>query len=551
MCDKGLEEEVDSFLKKKKNLALINKLDENGWTALHCASNSKKLKIIRALLKAGADPRLKTTGSQNTSLHYLAKYAPQEEEEKKLFLTVLKLMVDKGADIDAVSKTSATPLHEAAFKGAEDVALFLIKNRADINKKTLEGDTPLHYAIHANKVNIVKLLLANGADTDTGKNALDVAVKLKREEIAKLLTEHQKRVKENEGQLEAIIIKSTDEIPSSLKKILDKSDLPFNTIGEAQYHILFRCIKFLHHAEYRWMPGSNTILFNKRDDPRKLYKVIEQSGKGGYGRVFQAFRTDTDEVVALKKLTHVDKGEKMRNLEEILTLKNYNHENIVSFFDAYYLENEIWICMEYLEGGTLRQVCQSSQLTEEHIGYMLLHILDALYFLHKHHRVHRDLKSQNIMLSKDGWVKLIDFGLSCDIGNGHRTELCGTAQYMAPEMIQMKPYDELVDIWALGILVVEMADGAPPFAENPLKGLFQLALGRAPSVNDPSKWSDVFLDFLLHCLEIDPRKRWSPKQLLQHDFLSEEKIANEKEMAKFFQRIFTISALDKAGFGFS
>jgi serine/threonine protein kinase len=167
---------------------------------------------------------------------------------------------------------------------------------------------------------------------------------------------------------------------------------------------------------------------------------MEFSGKGGFGRVFGAKDMTTKKRVAIKKLPHVTEKDKRNNWCEIGFLATCQHPNIVRFLSAWEMEDEVWIVMEFLDGGTLHEAIKVHQFSERHIAYIAREVLQALHYLHSNKLVHRDLKSANVMMSVDGEIKLIDFGLCADISEGERTQMVGSPFWMPPEMIRREPH---------------------------------------------------------------------------------------------------------------
>uniref|UniRef100_A0A1B8XY75 Protein kinase domain-containing protein n=2 Tax=Xenopus tropicalis TaxID=8364 RepID=A0A1B8XY75_XENTR len=209
------------------------------------------------------------------------------------------------------------------------------------------------------------------------------------------------------------------------------------------------------------------------------------------------------------------------------------HKNVADFHGAYYQaplregQSEfLEVVLEFCEGGSLHDLINNNgqSLKEPWIGYICREVLKGLHHIHQHRAVHRDIKGPNIMLTKEGRVKLIDFGLCWDLDP--QTGLCkepdGTAHWMAPETFRWNgeepAYDTKCDIWSLGITAIEMAEGKPPHYnhKNPEDIIIQ---SRPPQLR-ANTWSQQFVSFLDSCLKKDPAERWSAEELLQHPFIA-------------------------------
>jgi hypothetical protein len=265
-------------------------------------------------------------------------------------------------------------------------------------------------------------------------------------------------------------------------------------------------------------------LINKTQDPEKLYLNQVKIGEGAAGEVYLAKQASTGRDVAIKKMPLTSQNVKLL-CTEISIMKTSKHPNIVEYIDAFQVDDKLWVIMEFMGGGCLTEILEQFehvQLTEEQIALICLDTLKGLRYIHSLHRIHRDIKSDNILLGSDGSIKIADFGYAAQLTaeKRKRTTIVGTPYWMAPELIRGQQYDAKVDIWSLGIMVMEMAEGEPPYMEfPPLRALFLITTKGIPGLKQPEIWSNEFKDFVARCLEKDVQNRPTSEELLQHPFL--------------------------------
>ncbi|KAG0216587.1 signal transducing kinase of the PAK [Mortierella sp. NVP41] len=258
-------------------------------------------------------------------------------------------------------------------------------------------------------------------------------------------------------------------------------------------------------------------------DPTKLYRNLVKIGQGASGGVYTAYQVGTNLSVAIKQMNLEQQPKKDLIINEILVMKESSHKNIVNYIDSFLWRGDLWVVMEYMEGGSLTEVVTTNEMADPQIGAVCRETLLGLEHLHSKGVIHRDIKSDNVLLSLSGDIKLTDFGFCAQLkeSQGKRTTMVGTPYWMAPEVVTRKEYGPKVDIWSLGIMAIEMLEGEPPYLnENPLRALYLIATNGTPALQNPEKLSYEFKDFLAQCLEVDPEKRPTATELLKHPFLT-------------------------------
>lgn len=280
----------------------------------------------------------------------------------------------------------------------------------------------------------------------------------------------------------------------------------------------------------QWRHWSEADAGETVSDPFKIFELIHPLGRGSYGAVHKARILSSGDIVAVKIIAITEQDEIAAIQKEIAMLRECNHPNIVKYYGSWRTRDALWICMEYCAGGSVSDIMHTcgSGLDDEMIAYICGQALGGLAYLHGMGKVHRDIKCGNILLTEAGEVKLADFGVAAQLTNtmSKRNTFIGTPHWMAPEVIQVSQYDGKVDIWALGISAIEMAEQFPPrWRINPNRVIFMIVKDPPPRLADKDRWSLNFQDFVAQCLQKDPRTRPTARYLQQHKFAAREAVA--------------------------
>ncbi|XP_052758788.1 myosin-IIIb-like isoform X2 [Galleria mellonella] len=283
---------------------------------------------------------------------------------------------------------------------------------------------------------------------------------------------------------------------------------------------------------------SQHVELDRAADPKERFTLQELIGEGTYGEVYCAKDKKTGRRVAVKVLENITE-----NIEEIeeefLVFRDLSgHPNIPEFFGLFLKrgtcsdDDQIWFVMELCTGGSVTDLCagmraRGSNLTEPQLAYVLRGTVRALTHLHAHRCMHRDVKGHNILLTEDGEVKLVDFGVSSHLAAtaARRNTSVGTPYWMAPEVIACEQqldqsYDCRCDVWSVGITAIELAEGEPPLSGlHPMRALFQIPRNPPPSLSHPEMFSAQLADFIADCLIKDMNQRPFARELLEHPLL--------------------------------
>ncbi len=261
------------------------------------------------------------------------------------------------------------------------------------------------------------------------------------------------------------------------------------------------------------------------------YVDLRLIGEGSFGKVYKGRRKQTGQVVAIKFIKKKGKTEKeLANLrEEIEILKKLRHQNIILMIDWFETKTEFGVVTEYAQGELFEILEEDKKMGEEQIRKIAIQLSQALNYLHSNRIIHRDMKPQNILIGSDGFIKLCDFGFARIMSSSTvvLTSIKGTPLYMAPELVQERPYNHSVDLWSFGIILYELFVGQPPFFTSQLCSLIKLIVKK--SVKYPDTMSRNFKNFLKGILIKEPEKRMKWGDILSHPFLTKTNIDIKKE----------------------
>ncbi|XP_041834173.1 mitogen-activated protein kinase kinase kinase kinase 4-like isoform X5 [Melanotaenia boesemani] len=279
-------------------------------------------------------------------------------------------------------------------------------------------------------------------------------------------------------------------------------------------------------------------------DPAGIFELVEVVGNGTYGQVYKGRHVKTGQLAAIKVMDVTEDEEEEIKLEINMLKKYSHHRNIATYYGAFIKksppghDDQLWLVMEFCGAGSITDLVKNTkgnQLKEDWIAYISREILRGLAHLHAHHVIHRDIKGQNVLLTENAEVKLVDFGVSAQLDRtvGRRNTFIGTPYWMAPEVIACDEnpdatYDYRSDLWSCGITAIEMAEGAPPLCDmHPMRALFLIPRNPPPRLKS-KKWSKKFFSFIESCLVKNYTQRPPTEQLLKHPFIRDQ--PNERQV---------------------
>ncbi|XP_043936049.1 calcium/calmodulin-dependent protein kinase type 1D-like [Protopterus annectens] len=265
----------------------------------------------------------------------------------------------------------------------------------------------------------------------------------------------------------------------------------------------------------------------KTEDINTIYNITDKLGAGAFSEVLLGENRATKKLVAIKCLPKkAIRGKEAVVENEIAILRQIKHENIVSLEEIYENPDYLYLVMELVTGGELfDKIIEEGSYTEKDASNLIQQVLDAVHYLHELGIVHRDLKPENLLYDtpyQDSKIVISDFGLSKFEDEGMLLTACGTPGYVAPEILEQKPYGKAVDCWAIGVIAYILLSGYPPFYDENESTLFKQILNVEYEFDSPY-WDDISesaKDFIRHMLEKDPERRYSCTQALEHPWIA-------------------------------
>mmetsp|Transcript_19547 Transcript_19547/g.54983 ORF Transcript_19547/g.54983 Transcript_19547/m.54983 type:complete len:1223 (+) Transcript_19547:217-3885(+) len=366
-------------------------------------------------------------------------------------------------------------------------------------------------------------------------------------------------------------------LPEKAKKLIIESKLPPNEV-KANYDILLNCLSFLVHIPGLPVDGAEnrsrkpvplpSFINYVEVNPKTFFSNMTKIGSGAYGNVFlarprsalyrytKATKSSIPSKVAIKTCRCRRPSDFAYIKSEVELHREINHKNFVRYVDSFFYQNYVWIVMEYCDSGCLYDTLRRKPhypvypvIKEPYLAYVAFEVLEGLEYLHNCNRVHRDIKSDNILLDMSGGVKIADLGECTSLKTMETTmRMAGSRFWMAPEIILRQPYGTLADIYSFGALLMEMIDGDPPYWNHrSLKALFYTATYGPPPIrpNVLNTISDELHDLVKKCMCKNPNDRPSASTLLKHPFF--EKRASRQEMQAYIQRMFLDTTMPRGG----
>ncbi|KAF9808202.1 hypothetical protein IEO21_07944 [Rhodonia placenta] len=291
----------------------------------------------------------------------------------------------------------------------------------------------------------------------------------------------------------------------------------------------------LSRDPYEGSAVRQTLIVREDGKPPTQFQLGNCIGRGQFGAVYRALNLNTGQMVAVKRirLEGLKEPEIAQLMKEVDLVKSLSHPSIVKYEGMARDDDSLSIVLEYAENGSLGQTLKAfGKLNERLVAGYVVKILEGLHYLHQSDVVHCDLKAANILTTKNGNVKLSDFGVSLNLRAMERepNNVAGTPNWMAPEVIELKGASPKSDIWSLACTVIELLTGRPPYAEisNSMTVMFRIVEDKIPPL--PEGCSESLKDFLRLCFNKDPKRRPTAEALCEHEWLKKNWAIHNKEL---------------------
>lgn len=269
--------------------------------------------------------------------------------------------------------------------------------------------------------------------------------------------------------------------------------------------------------------GGNNGASDASPPVNSVYRRLELVGRGAYGAVYRGVHVETGAAVALKVVNldtpDDDVSDIQREVALLSQLREAAQKNVVRYWGCWLKGPELWIVMDFAEGGSVRTLMKAGPIAERYCAVIVRETLVALNYLHKSGIIHRDIKAANILLTSTGRILLCDFGVAASLASNSvhskRSTFVGTPYWMAPEVItEGKTYDQKADVWSLGITIYEMATGNPPLADvEQMRVIMLIPKTKPPRLPVDGDFSPAMRDFVAACLNEEPKERATSEEL--------------------------------------
>ena len=275
-------------------------------------------------------------------------------------------------------------------------------------------------------------------------------------------------------------------------------------------------------------------------NPDSDFEFLKQIGHGSFSTVFVAQCRKTNEKFAAKKMEPRTGNERRLFYNEYILTKMCDHSNIIKYHKIYSLNETIFIIQELMDFSLYNLITIKKNLPAQIMNYILKEVLKGLEYLHRNHKIHRDIKSDNILINRKGEVKLADMGFCAQLTeeNNSRTTFAGTPCWLAPEIVNHENYNEKVDIWSLGIVIIELIEGQPPYLNERYETLLELIKTNGAILANPENFNPVYKELLGACIQVNPDQRLSASELLENPILNNS--TNQIEASRYFEGIVKI-----------